>query len=103
MQLFLKPQKRKVTHSFDKDGKIHLACFGKVELPRGSLLEFLTADIAHGNQRRIISFFFFRIFKILILWFVVAIFDLVHDVETIFHLSFVLTASGNLFTVITHI
>ena len=29
--------------------------------------------------------------------FVVAICDLVHDVETIFHLSFVLTASENLF------
>ena len=27
--------------------------------------------------------------------FVVAICDLVHDVETIFHLSYVLTASGN--------
>ena len=26
--------------------------------------------------------------------FVVATFDLVHDVETIFHLSYVLTASG---------
>ena len=29
--------------------------------------------------------------------FVVAICDLVNDVETIFHLSYVLTASGNLF------
>ena len=29
--------------------------------------------------------------------FVVAICDLVHDVETIFHISFVLNASGNLF------
>ena len=29
--------------------------------------------------------------------FVVAICDLVHDVETIFHLSYLLTASGNLF------
>ena len=29
--------------------------------------------------------------------FVVAICDLVHDVETIFHLYYVLTASGNLF------
>ena len=29
--------------------------------------------------------------------FVVAICDLVHDVETIFHLSYVLTTSGNLF------
>ena len=29
--------------------------------------------------------------------FVVPICDLVHDVETIFHLSYVLTASGKLF------
>ena len=39
----------------------------------------------------------FRIFEILIFCFVVAICDLVHDVETIFHLSYVLTASGNRF------
>ena len=99
VQLLLKPQ-----NESDKDGKAHSACFGKVELPRGCLLEFLTADLAHGVQRRIISVvIFFRIFEIIILWFVVAIFDLVHDVETIFHLSYVLTASGNLFTGITHI
>ena len=35
------------------------------------------------------------IFEI-IFCFVVAICDLVHDVETIFHLPYVLTASGNL-------
>ena len=40
---------------------------------------------------------FFRIFEIIIFCFVVAICDLVHDVETIFHLSYVLKASGNLF------
>ena len=40
---------------------------------------------------------FFRIFEIIIFCCVVAICDLVHDVETIFHLSYVLTASGNLF------
>ena len=40
---------------------------------------------------------FFRILEIIIFCFVVAIFDLVHDVETIFHLSYLLTASGNLF------
>ena len=40
---------------------------------------------------------FFRIFEIIIFCFVVAICDPVHDVETIFHLSYVLTASGNLF------
>ena len=40
---------------------------------------------------------FIRIFQINIVCFVVALCDLVHDVETIFHLSNVLTASGNLF------
>ena len=39
---------------------------------------------------------FSRIFEIIIFCCVVAIYDLVHDVETIFHLSYVLTASGNL-------
>ena len=40
----------------------------------------------------------FRIFEIIIIYcFVVAICDLVHDVITIFHISYVLTASGNLF------
>ena len=39
----------------------------------------------------------FRIFEIIMFRCVVAICDLVHDVETIFHLSYVLTASGNLF------
>ena len=33
----------------------------------------------------------------LVVCFVVAICDVVHNVETIFHLSYVLTASGNLF------
>ena len=52
----------------------------------------------HGMQRRMISVdSFFRIFEIIIFCFVVAICDLVHDVETIFHLSYVLTASGNIF------
>ena len=40
---------------------------------------------------------YFRIFEIIIFCFVVAICDLVHNVETIFHLSYLLTASGNLF------
>ena len=40
---------------------------------------------------------FFRIFEIIIFCCAVAICDLVHDVKTIFHLSYVLTASGNLF------
>ena len=42
---------------------------------------------------------FFRIFEItqcIFVCFVVTICNLVHDVETIFHLSYVLTASGNL-------
>ena len=52
----------------------------------------------HGVQRRMISVeFFFVFFEIIIFCCVVAICDLVHDVETIFHLSYVLTASGNLF------
>ena len=40
---------------------------------------------------------FFCIFEIIIFCFVAAICDLVHNVETIFHLSYVLTISGNLF------
>ena len=52
----------------------------------------------HGVQRRMISVDnFFPIFEIIIFCFVVAICDLVHDVETLFHLSYVLTESGNLF------
>ena len=52
----------------------------------------------HGVQRRMISVDnFFRIFEIIIFCFVVALCDLVHDVETIFHLFYVLTASRNPF------
>ena len=53
----------------------------------------------HGMQRRMISvvIVIFSYFEIIIFCFVVAICDLVHDVETIFHLSYVLTAYGNLF------
>ena len=44
-------------------------------------------------QRRMISVdTFFRIFEITVFCFVVAICDLVHDVETIFHLSYLLSA-----------
>ena len=51
----------------------------------------------HGVQRRMISVDnFFLIFEIIIFCFVVAICDLVHDVVTIFHLSYVLTAFGNI-------
>ena len=40
---------------------------------------------------------FFVFLRIIIFCFVVAICDLVHDVKTIFHLSYVLKASGNIF------
>ena len=40
---------------------------------------------------------FFHISEIIIFCFVVAVCDLVQDVKTIFHLSYKLTASGNLF------
>ena len=61
--------------------------------------QILSRQCAYARvQRRMISVVsFFRIFEIIIVCFVVAICDLVHDVETIFHLSYVLTASGNLF------
>ena len=39
----------------------------------------------------------FVFLRLLFFCFVVAICELVHDVETIFNLSFVLTVSGNLF------
>ena len=54
--------------------------------------------ILHGVQRRMISvdncFVFLRLlfFAVLLLYV-----TYVHDVETIFHLFYVLTASGNLF------
>ena len=54
----------------------------------------------HGVQRRMSSVVNFFVFLCLLFFlffcFIVAICD-VHDVETIFHLSYVLTASGNLF------
>ena len=40
---------------------------------------------------------FFVFFRLLFFGCVVAICDLVHDNETIFHFSYVLTASGNIF------
>ena len=49
-------------------------------------------------QRRMISVVnFLRIFEIIIFCFVVAICDLVHAVEAMYGLPYVLTASGNLF------
>ena len=53
---------------------------------------------SHGVQRRMISVDNFFVFLTLLFFCcVVAICDLVHDVETIFHLSYVLTASRILF------
>ena len=52
----------------------------------------------HLVQRRMISVVnFFRMFAIIIFCVAVAICDLVHDWETIFYLSYVLTASRNIF------
>ena len=51
----------------------------------------------HGMQRRMISVDNFFVFLRFLFCFIVAICDLVHDVETIFHLSYVLTASENSF------
>ena len=66
----------------------------------GEILEVLifTKDtISRGATYDDFSGQFFRIFEITIFCFIVAICDLVHDVETIFRLSNVLTAPGNLF------
>ena len=60
-----------------------LELYGSVEIVTGA-----TYDDFRGLFYHIFEFFF---------CFVVAICYLVHDVETIFHLSYVLTASGNLF------
>ena len=57
------------------------------------ILSFVTT---HGVQRRMISMVTFSYFEIIIFCFVVAICGLVHDVVTICHLSYELTASGNL-------
>ena len=66
--------------------------------PRMQELAKALQEVNHGVQRIMISVDnFSRIFEIIIFCCVVAICDLVHDVETIFHLSYVLTASGNLF------
>ena len=57
-----------------------------------------TYALNHGVQRKMISMDNFLVFlRLSFFCFVVAICDLVHDVETIFHLSYLLTASGNLF------
>ena len=69
------------------------------------------ALLNHGVQRRMISVDNFFVFLKLLFFALLLLYDIVHDVETIFHLSYVLTASGNLFqmllicsfTGITHI
>ena len=53
--------------------------------------------LSQGATKDDFSGQFFRIFYIIIFCFVVAICDLLHDVETIFYLSNALTVSGNLF------
>ena len=54
--------------------------------------------LLHGVQLRMISVVNFFVFLRLLFFAVaVATCDLVHNVETIFHLSYALTASGNLF------
>ena len=53
--------------------------------------------LARGATQDDFSGHFFSIFEIIFFCSVVAIYDIVHDVETKFHLSRVLTASGNLF------
>ena len=63
--------------------------------PNGALMPH--CPYARGETQDDFSGQFFRIFEIIIFCFVVTICDLVHNVTTIFHLSYVLTASGNLF------
>ena len=49
-------------------------------------------------QRRIVFIVvIFSMFEMIIFYFVIAIFDLVHDVEAILHLPYLQTASGYLF------
>ena len=58
-------------------------------------IEYLLGPI-QGTQRRIILVVIFYILKLLFFCFVLAMCDLVHNAEAIFHLH-LLTASGNLF------
>ena len=63
----------------------------------GFTLEFPCFPQCTGCNIGCFQWTIFRSFEIIIFCFVFAICDLVHDVETIFHLSYLLTASGNLF------
>ena len=59
---------------------------------------FPGSELHHRVRRRMIlvdNFFVFL--RLLFFCFVVAICDLVHDLKTILYLSYLLTASGNLF------
>ena len=67
------------------------------EISRQSYVEIWSVYNKRGATWDDFSGQFFLIFEIIIFCFAVAICDLVHDVETIFHLSYLLTASGNLF------
>ena len=57
----------------------------------------LSRSFSRGTKKAGYCGHFFLNFEFNFLCFVVAIFDLVHDVEAIFHLPKLLTASGNLF------
>ena len=71
---------------------IEILKVSKIALSRSSILP------RHGVQCRLISVVYcFGFLKLLFFAFFFALCDLVHDVETIFHLSYMLTAYGNLF------
>ena len=48
------------------------------------------------QRRMVLVVIFFLFFEIIIFWFVLAIFEVVHDVEVIHGLFYLLRASGNL-------
>ena len=60
---------------------------------------YLFRLVVQGVQSRMVLVVnvFFGIFKIIFFYFFVAICDLVHDVEALFHLPLPLTSCGNLF------
>ena len=70
--------------------------FGPFSTPTalGQSLEMALVKEYNVGWFLVVNFYFF---SINFCWFVAAIFDLVRDVEAIFHLPYVLTASGNLF------
>ena len=50
-----------------------------------------------GQRKMILVVKFFRIFELLALWFLHVYFNIVHNVETIFHLPLLEAASSNFF------